>query len=260
MRRVLACAVLLLSAALAPFALDTAHAETPYTITTHPSTRTPVLNFDHKVVFLGRVSPRADGDYMVLQQRGSKTARWHNERRTRIDARGRFRLADLPTTLHPRWYRVIKLATRGHAQVATRAWLVRPHRWRHLADLPGRVRGDVNLRWPVRRTYDHVTYRRAFTTRRPDQNARVAFVLDRRCQSVKLWLGLETGSPEGSEVAATVLGGGRVLRRAALLPEIPIGLGFGSQGVDRLRLRLTHPDGAADADVVVRRAEVLCTF
>ena len=257
MRTVLAVVALTCSALVAPVG---ARAAAPYTITTHPSTTSPILGW-HRVVFLGRVAPRAVGDYMVLQQRGSKTAPWRNERRTRIDSDGRFRLADMPTTMKARWYRVVKPATPGHAQIATRSWLVRVYRWTHLAEVPRRVEGDVNLDWPVSRTYEGAAYDHAFATRSPDEDARVQFDLDRRCRQARFWLALEEDSVEGAEARSELLSGDDVLWEATVLPGASSGIStIDVRGRPGLRLRVTRPDGAAPAEVVARLAEVLCTF
>lgn len=137
-----AAAVVVGSAAVT--ATTTAHAApedvrkpAAYTVTAEVNTQDVTLGED-VVTVRGRVTPRAVGKKVFLQQRPDGTRTWTVSTRATIKRNGTYLLTDEPSTIGTREYRVVKLRSDGVRRGTSPIVEVRVYTWQKLAQ---RARG-----------------------------------------------------------------------------------------------------------------------
>lgn len=144
-----AAAVVVGSAAVAPTttahaAPDDARKPAAYTVTAKVNTQVATLGEDI-VKVRGKVTPRASGKRVFLQQRRNGTKTWVLSTRARIKRNGTYLLTDKPSVAGAREYRVVKLRSHGVRKGTSRILKVRvvddgaspaTYTWQKLAQRP----------------------------------------------------------------------------------------------------------------------------
>src|SRR6476620_1404075 len=111
--------------ALSPLALTAtstaapaAHAKakaTAYSVTAKASTDTAIAK-ETTVKVKGRVTPKAAGQKVILQQRVGNKKKWTATGDAKVKKNGTYKLTDKPSTPGPREYRVLKPGSNGFAK------------------------------------------------------------------------------------------------------------------------------------------------
>ena len=145
----------------------------------------------------GRVTPKAVGTQVILQQRLRGSTRWRTTDRTRTTRTSRFTLMDMPRTPGVRYYRVVKPASGGlDAGVsAPLRVVVLDYEWRSLL---GQQTSKENL---SRQPADLIGTARVgrLTMVDPGLPASIEFDLDGRCELLELGAGMARPSAPESE-------------------------------------------------------------
>ena len=82
-----------------------------------------------KVKIVGKVSPKAVGKVVKLQQRTDPKKKWRNQRTAKVRKNGTFKLKDKPTTVAARFYRVVKPGDRKRRKGVSKPIEVTMFRW-----------------------------------------------------------------------------------------------------------------------------------
>ena len=91
----------------------------------------------------GRVTPKAAGEKVVLQQRVGNKKSWKSTGNAKIKKNGTYVLKDKPSTQGPREYRVLKPASKGLKKGYSKALAVEVYRWEKLVYRPSGPRVNV---------------------------------------------------------------------------------------------------------------------
>ena len=130
------------SVASAPDDADAAAA--PYKVVARIDKSEVVAN-DGTVKIRGRVSPKAAGEKVILQQRRGNQRRWRLSGTGRVRESGFFVLKDEPTTGGHRSYRVVKPASDGYAKGVSNEMHVAVWAYELLTSRPAGVNSGVSL-------------------------------------------------------------------------------------------------------------------
>jgi hypothetical protein len=226
-----------------------------YKITAKANTEVAVAKED-VVKVRGRVTPRAAGEKVVLQQRVGNKKSWKSTGNTRIKKNGTYVLKDRPTTPGPREYRVLKPGSRGISKGYSKPVAVEVYRWQKLASR--RVGPSEN----VTTTSVYIgagLATRSLVTIEPGVPASVEYTLGRKCVELRARYALTDESATGSSGAISVSADGAVLTSHSLavgtiVEEEPLDVS------DVFRLKVDVSTTATPAAfAAMARPEVLCT-
>jgi hypothetical protein len=240
---------------LAPALADapSARAAAPYTVIAKVNTATAIAKED-TVKVSGKVTPKAAGDRVILQQRLASKSKWGNSGTAKIKKNGKFVLTDDPSTPGTRFYRVLKPAS-GKVKAATSKELeVVVYRWERLASRPAGPMEGLNLGTVAIATD---SFPSSISTSEVGAPGSVEYTLGRKCRTLRASYALTDASPSGATGTVTVStdGVGRVshpLTIGAIVRDQEISL----DDVFRIKLDLTSELGAVTA---IGTPEVLCT-
>ncbi len=225
-----------------------------YSVTAKANTDTAIAE-ETTVKVRGRVTPKAAGQKVVLQQRVGNKKKWTVTGRATVKRNGTYKVTDRPTTPGSREYRVVKPGAKGHAKGVSKPVEVEVYRWDKLGRRTFAGAGFTGQGVAIGAGY----FTRSLATTTPGTPATAEFTLGRKCLSMRATYALTDSSLTGSSGAVTVSADGAVLATHPLsIGTIVAHEELDLTGVYRLKLdATTSADPAATA--AVASPEVLCT-
>jgi hypothetical protein len=208
-----------------------------------------------KLKVKGRVTPKAAGEKVILQQRVGRK-RWTATGTAKIRRNGTYVLKDVPSTPGEREYRVLKPASKGVAKGVSKPLAVTVYRWEKLGYRTPGPETNVSQTGAVIGT-DY--YAASLVTEVAGTDGAVEFTLGRKCLELRSTYALTDQSPTGSTGSVTVSTDGAVKAVHALA----VGTVVADDVIDisdafRLKFDLTASATPA-AITAVATPEVLCT-
>lgn len=202
----------------------------------------------------GRVTPKAAGQQVVLQQRVLPKRTWKATGTTRIKSDGTYVIKDDPSTAGIREYRVVKPAAKGLGKGISDTLAVKVYGWQKLAT---RTPVLTNAR-PAGVTIATEYYDRSLVTVTSGAPASVEYTLGRKCIELRATYALTDESPTGSTGAVTVSADGAVLASHPLaIGTVVDNESLDLTGVFRLKFDLSTSATPAAA-AAIATPEVLC--
>lgn len=226
-----------------------------YSVSATVSTAVAVAKED-TVKVRGRVSPKAAGEKVTLQQRVGNKKRWVVTGTAKIKANGTYKLTDKPSTPGSREYRVLKAASNGFAKGISKSVEVEVYRWEKLAyRVAGPNTNIANNGTTIGTDY----YTASINTSVAGAPASIEYTLGRKCTSMRASFALNDASASGATGAVTVSADGNVLATHSL----SVGSIVADEVLDisdAFRLKLDLASSATPvAYTSVATPEVLCT-
>ncbi|MBC2933063.1 hypothetical protein [Nocardioides sp. zg-1228] len=251
----LAATVALAAGSLALSAPAQAAPAAAYKVTAKANIEVAVAKED-TVKVRGRVTPKAAGQKVVLQQRVGKKKTWKVTGNVKVKNNGTYLLKDTPSTPGPREYRVLKPASNGIAKGFSKPVAVEVYKWEKLAYRTSGPRVNLDATG-VLIGADYFGQSLATTT--SGEPASVEYTLGRKCTALRATYALTDSSATGSSGAVTVSADG------AVLATHPLAVGtvvadevLDLSGVFRLKIDLSTT-ATPVAVAAVATPEVLCT-
>lgn len=204
----------------------------------------------------GRVTPRAAGEKVVLQQRVGSKKKWTATGSAKVKGNGTYVLKDKPSTTGAREYRVLKPGSRGISKGYSRPVEVQVYRWEKLIN---RASGpSVNLA-PAGVLIGAEYFGQSLATTTSGTPSSIEYTLGRKCTDLRATYALTDSSATGSSGAVTVSADGAVL----VAHPLAVGTIVADEVLDVsdvFRLKLDLSTTATPAAVAsVATPEVLCT-
>jgi hypothetical protein len=204
----------------------------------------------------GRVTPKAAGQKVVLQQRVGTKKKWVATGSAKVKNNGTYLLTDKPSTPGAREYRVVKPGSPGIAQGISKSLPVEVYRWEKLTS---RMSGPMTNLVSTGVTIGTEYYNRSLATSVAGTPSSVEYTLGRKCTDLRATYALTDASATGSTGSVTVTADGKVLASHAL----SVGVVVADEEVDltdvfRLKVDLTSTATPA-AVTAIATPEVLCT-
>jgi len=204
----------------------------------------------------GKVTPKAAGEKVVLQQRVGNKKSWRSTGTAKIKSNGSYVLKDDPSTPGSRQYRVLKPASNGIAKGFSKSLAVQVYSWARLAS---RVQGPATNVAIGGVTLATDYYFPSLVTQTAGTPSSVEYTLGRKCLSLRSSYALTDQSATGSTGSVTVSADGTVLANHALmLGTIVADEVLDLTGVYRIKFDLTT-SATPVAVAAVAEPEVLCT-
>lgn len=211
---------------------------------------------EDKVKVTGRVSPRAVGQKVILQQRVGTKKSWKQTGTARIKRNGTYVVKDKPTTPGTRQYRVVKPASAGIRKGTSKPVTVVVYRWEKLGHRLYGPKTNVDV---TSATIATDYYDWSLVTVAAGTPASIEYTLGRKCLELRSTYALTDASASGSSGAITVSTDGTVRATHSLA----VGTVVADQVIDisgAFRLRFDLATSAVPAAVAaVATPEVLCT-
>jgi hypothetical protein len=203
MRKLVAAGAMALGIAMLP--LTAAHAGSTWIVTVKVSHTT--VNVGQKVTFTGTVKPRgaAAGEKVVLQERFKPGAKWKEQKKDKLNSRGKYSFSDKPSANTQHSYRVVMPATGKHPKGVSKTVRVTVYGWVSLTSLP-----SVNDEGMSFRSVDinGKTYDDSVVSYWANATTSIEFNLAHRCDSLRATFGLSTSSTTGGQAEIGVLSDG----------------------------------------------------
>ncbi len=158
----------------------------------------------------GRVTPKAAGQKVVLQQRVGNKKSWVVTGKAKVKANGTYKLTDKPSTPGSREYRVLKPGSKGFAKGFSKPVEVEVYRWEKLGYRTFAGTGFTGQGVTIGTEY----YGASLATTTPGTPATAEFTLGRKCISMRATYALTDSSLTGSSGAVTVSADGSGPRHA----------------------------------------------
>ncbi len=203
----------------------------------------------------GRVSPKARGEKVILQQRVGNKKRWVVTGKARIKANGTYKLTDKPSSPGSREYRVLKPGSKGLAKGFSKPVAVEVYRWEKLGYRTFAGAGFSGTGVTIGTEY----YSASLATTTPGTAATAEFTLGRKCTAMRATYALTDSSLTGSSGAVVVSADGKTLATHSLaVGTLVADEELDLTGVFRLKLDASTTATPA-ATAAVATPEVLCT-
>jgi hypothetical protein len=251
----LAATVALTAGSLALTAPSQAAPARAYKVTAKANLEVAVARED-TVKVRGRVTPKAAGQKVVLQQRVGENPRWKRTGTAKVRRNGTYVLEDRPTTPGSREYRVLKPGSRGIKKGWSKPVAVEVYRWQKLASR--RMGPSENI------STTSVYIGAGLATRslvniEPGVPASVEYTLGRKCVELRARYALTDQSATGSSGEISVSADGAVrtnhsLAVGTIVDDEPLDV----SNVFRLKIDISTTATPA-AYAAVATPEVLCT-
>jgi hypothetical protein len=251
----LAATVALTAGSLALTAPSQAAPARAYKVTAKANLEVAVARED-TVKVRGRVTPKAAGQKVVLQQRVGENPRWKRTGTAKVRRNGTYLLEDRPTTPGSREYRVLKPGSRGIKKGWSKPVAVEVYRWQKLASR--RMGPSENI------STTSVYIGAGLATRslvniEPGVPASVEYTLGRKCVQLRARYALTDQSATGSSGVISVSADGAVrtthsLAVGTIVDDEPLDV----SDVFRLKIDISTTATPA-AYAAVATPEVLCT-
>ena len=210
---------------------------------------------EDQVKVKGRVSPKAAGEKVILQQRVGKKKKWSGSGSAKIKNNGTFLLKDKPSAPGTREYRVLKPGSGAIKKGISKSMTVVVYRWEKLAYRSGPATNVISGNVPIG-TEDFAA---SLFTETAGTPATAEYTLGRKCTELRATYGLTDFAASGSTGSVTVSTDGAV--RAT--HNLAVGTVVADQVTDLtdvFRLKFDLSSTASPAAVTaVAEPMVLCT-
>lgn len=234
---------------------STAERKVAYSVTAKINKTTAIADED-TVKVRGKVSPRAAGDKVVLQQRMEGKKSWSVSGTTKIKANGTFLLKDEPSTAGTRIYRVLKPAAGKVKKGFSKELELVVYKWERLGNRsPG---ANENVSSFSTATIGTVTFGSSLMVTTPGTPAYVEYTLGRLCTSLRTTYALDDSSASGATGGVKLFVDGVARVDQPLVVGQIVESSTGLTGAFRLRYELTS-NAAPVSKPTVATPEVLCT-
>lgn len=251
----LAATVALTAGSLALTAPAAQAAPAKYKVTAKANTEIAIVRED-TVKIRGRVTPKAAGQKVVLQQRVGTKKSWKVTASAKVKGNGTYVLKDKPTTPGSREYRVVKAASKGVKKGISTSMPVEVYKWEKLV---GRNSGPSTNITPTGVNIGAEHYGQSLATSTAGTPSSREYTLGRKCIEMRATYALTDESASGATGSVTVTGDGTVLASHALaVGTLVADETLDLAGVFRLKIDATTSATPA-ATVAVATPEVLCT-
>lgn len=250
----LAAALPLAAAGLAPASAQApAERAARYTVSASIS-RATAIGGEDIVKIRGKVTPKAVGQKVVLQQRLAGKKRWAVSGTSKIKPTGKFLLKDDPSTAGTRFYRVVKPATGAIRAGVSKEMTLVVYTWDKLAfRAPG---ANTNLASGTA-TIGATSFDASLFTRTSGAPTFVEYTLGDKCRLLKASYALTDSSPTGTSGSYTLAVDGVTSSTAVLgTGSIARDVVTDVTGAFRIRYDFTTTPGAF---VAAATPQVLCT-
>ena len=226
-----------------------------YQVTAKANTDTAIAK-ETTVKVKGRVTPKAAGQKVVLQQRVGNKKKWVATGDAKVKSNGTYKLTDKPSTPGSREYRVLKPASKGIAKGFSKPVEVEVYRWEKLAN---RQAVATNM-GPAGVNIGAEYFGSSLATTTAGTPSTAEYTLGRKCTSMRATYALTDESVTNSIGTVRVTGDGAVLVDHALaVGTIVADEVVDLTGVFRLKIDATTTPAPTAATVAVGTPEVLCT-
>lgn len=248
-----------LALAVSPLALATTTYAAPakadsWTVTAKIN-ETVAVRKETTIKVRGRVTPRAAGQKVVLQQRVGNKKTWRATGTANIRRNGTYVLKDDPSTPGKRAYRVLKPASDGLAKGFSPELDVQVYAWGKLVGRSGIASNFTSTGVTIGTDY----YGQSLATTTPGAASSVEYTLGRKCTQLRATYALTDQSVSGATGAVTVSADGTVLATHPLA----VGTIVTDEVLDLTDVFRIKIDATASATptgtVAVATPEVLCT-
>jgi hypothetical protein len=205
----------------------------------------------------GKVTPKAVGQKVVLQQRVLPKRTWKATGTARIKRDGTYLVKDDPSTAGTREYRVVKPTSNGLAKGISKTLTVKVYGWEKLAN---RQPVATNVNVPVGVNIGAEYYGSSIATATSGTASSLEYTLGRKCLELRATYALTDESVTGSTGTVKVTGDGAVLVDHALaIGTVVADEVVDLTGVFRLKIDATTTAAPTASIVAVGTPEVLCT-
>ena len=243
--------------AVAPLALaapsTAAPAKAGYKVTAKVN-KTVAIGEETTIKVKGKVTPKAAGQKVILQQRVGNKKSWKATGDAKIKRNGTYVLKDVPSTPGKRQYRVLKPASNGLAKGFSPALDVEVYSWGRLTARPAGPLQNIEFNGSLIAT-DY--YAASLVTATPATASSIEYTLGRKCLQLRATYALTDQSASGSTGGVTVTADGAVRANH----QLGVGTVVADEVIDiedafRIKFDLTT---SASAYAAVATPEVLCT-
>lgn len=217
--------------------------------------KTDVVSGEDTVKITGRVTPKAAGQKVVLQQRREGRQRWQKSGTATVKKSGRFVLKDEPGTRGVRYYRVVKSASKGYRlgtskELQLNVWGWEPLGYRVMGANEGVVVGNPTI------AADWMSM--SLSTKTAGTSGFVEYTLGDECRLLRATYALTDASATGATGSVSVSLDGVVKTTHALA----VGTVIRDEELDltdvfRIRFDLASNPGP-DAFAAIGTPQVLC--
>ena len=226
-----------------------------YSVTAKINTTTAIAEED-TVKIRGKVSPKAAGDKVVLQQRMDGKKRWSASGKAKIKANGTFLLKDEPSTAGTRFYRVLKPAEGTVKKGVSKELELVVYKWERLGNrAPG---ANENVGGFTTATIGTVFFGSSLVVKTPGAPAFVEYTLGRLCTSLRTTYALDDTSATGATGGVKLFVDGVAKVDQPLVVGQAVESSTDLRGAFRLRYELTSNTTPVSKPTVAT-PEVLCT-
>jgi hypothetical protein len=226
-----------------------------YKVTAKANIDTAIAKED-TVKVRGRVTPKAAGQKVVLQQRVGNKKKWTVTGNAKVKNNGTYVLKDKPSTPGSREYRVLKPGSQGVAKGASKPVAVQVYRWEKLVY---RTSGPSTNLAPAGVLIGAEYFGQSLATGTSGTPASIEYTLGRKCTQLRASYALTDSSATGSSGAINVSADGALLASHALA----VGTVVADEVLDisdAFRLKIDASTTATPAAIAaVATPEVLCT-
>lgn len=246
--------------ALSPLALATTSYAAPAKAAWKVSAsvnKTVAIGKETTIKVRGRVTPKAAGQKVVLQQRVRNKKTWKATGTARVKANGTYVLKDVPSTPGQRSYRVVKQASNGFAKGISPSLAVQVYAWEKLAFRPAGPSTNLIVAAGALIATDY--YGVSLVSDLAGAPSSIEYTLGRKCLQLRATYALTDSSASGSSGAVVVSTDGAVRATHALSVGTVVADSV-LDITDAFRLKLDLTTSATPAAVAaVATPEVLCT-
>ena len=234
----------------------TAERRAPAYSVTAKINKTTAIAKEDVVKIRGKVSPRAAGDKVVLQQRMEGKKSWSVSGRAKIKANGRFLLKDEPRAVGTRFYRVLKPALGKTKKGVSKELELVVYGWEKLGY---RLRGPATNVFVNTAVIATDSFPASIVTAEPGTPGSIEYTLGKKCLKLRSSYALTDASESGSTGTVSLKVDGQV----AFASSLTLGNAIEDHEVDitdafRISYELTS-SAAPKGQVAAATPEVLCT-
>ncbi|WP_107767780.1 hypothetical protein [Nocardioides terrigena] len=151
----------------------------------------------------GKVTPRAAGAKVVLQQRLDGKTKWAVSTKAKVKRNGTFLLKDEPSVAGTREYRVLKPKSQGIRKGTSKVLSVEVYRWESLSGQPAGANANISAYGTAR--IGTKVYSPSLMATNPSASGYVEYTLGRLCTDLRTTYALDDSSESGSTGAVKLL-------------------------------------------------------
>lgn len=223
-----------------------------YKVTIKISKKELVAN-QGKVKITGRVTPKASGKVIQLQQQ-VRNRRWKDAGKTKVKANGTYKFVDKPSNEGVRHYRVVVPASKGISKGVSKSVTLTVWKWKRLAwDLYQSASDNVEY---MSTAVNAENYGQSLVTKEKGKPGYVEFTLGGKCRKIRFATALTDGSTTGATGQATFsVDGTQQLSTALSIGMTPTFSEFDVWDVSRVRFDLANSaDPVGQAAIITPQA------